>query len=210
MMAVHHTAGSSNSRRDSRRGTGNRSCIGCGERVEPERRHELIRLVVVDGQAMVDLAARAPGRGAWIHPLLRCLARAERGLSKAARTRVAVDVAALSRNIELAANERVRVLLGVGRRSGKAVAGTTQVEDAWRAGKVALVMVASDAAHAGRINAVRQAEALTWGDKQSLGELFGRSELGVIAICDHALAEGVALAVRRSALAQDAREKCDG
>lgn len=201
-MAVHH-----DSPQRSRRGTGNRSCVGCGERVEPARRRELIRLVVVDGDVLVDLAGKAPGRGAWIHPLPRCLARAERGLSKATRAHVAVDVAKLNASIEQAANGRVRTLLGVGLRSGKAVAGATQVEDAWRAGNVALVLVASDAGAAGRISAARQAETITWGDKQSLGELFGRSELGVIAVCDHALAEGVALAVHLSAVSQGSQEK---
>src|SRR6476619_2607839 len=52
-----------------------RTCIGCRVR---ERSVVLLRVVAVDGVVIPDLRRRLPGRGAWLHPDLRCLAAAER------------------------------------------------------------------------------------------------------------------------------------
>ncbi|PJI94406.1 hypothetical protein CLV34_0242 [Luteimicrobium subarcticum] len=55
-----------------------RTCIGCRERVP---RSDLVRLVVRQDGApalVVDAACRMPGRGAWLHPRVRCLELAER------------------------------------------------------------------------------------------------------------------------------------
>ena len=52
-----------------------RTCVGCREKGD---RSELLR-VVVDGTDLVpDTAARLPGRGAWVHRNLDCLALAVR------------------------------------------------------------------------------------------------------------------------------------
>jgi predicted RNA-binding protein YlxR (DUF448 family) len=51
-----------------------RTCVGCRERAA---KHELLRVVVGDrgsGREVVpDPAARAPGRGAHLHPTTECL-----------------------------------------------------------------------------------------------------------------------------------------
>ncbi|MCL2455176.1 MAG: YlxR family protein [Micrococcales bacterium] len=57
-----------------------RTCVGCRARGS---RSSLLRVVLVidaTGSAalMLDEAARLPGRGAWLHPDLDCLALAER------------------------------------------------------------------------------------------------------------------------------------
>ncbi|MDP9417847.1 MAG: YlxR family protein [Actinomycetota bacterium] len=56
-----------------------RTCVGCRGRGS---RLDLLRVVVgrVDGQVRVvpDPRHRLPGRGAWLHPDLRCLELAER------------------------------------------------------------------------------------------------------------------------------------
>jgi predicted RNA-binding protein YlxR (DUF448 family) len=39
---------------------------------------ELLRVAVVDGALVLDLRRRMMGRGAWIHPDLDCLSKAER------------------------------------------------------------------------------------------------------------------------------------
>ena len=52
-----------------------RTCVGCRERAS---RADLLR-VVADGDRLVpDLARRLPGRGASVHPDLRCVELAER------------------------------------------------------------------------------------------------------------------------------------
>jgi uncharacterized protein len=38
----------------------------------------LLRIVARDGRAVVDAAARLPGRGAWVHPVSECIQNAIR------------------------------------------------------------------------------------------------------------------------------------
>jgi uncharacterized protein len=52
-----------------------RTCTGCGERAA---RTELIRVVAAGGEIVPDTASRLPGRGAYLHPRLACLERAQR------------------------------------------------------------------------------------------------------------------------------------
>jgi uncharacterized protein len=52
-----------------------RTCVGCRLRAVTG---ELLRLAVVDGDLVLDLRRRVAGRGAWLHPDLDCLAKAER------------------------------------------------------------------------------------------------------------------------------------
>jgi predicted RNA-binding protein YlxR (DUF448 family) len=52
-----------------------RTCIGCGERAA---RTELIRVVAAGNEIVPDAASRLPGRGAYLHPRLACLERAQR------------------------------------------------------------------------------------------------------------------------------------
>jgi hypothetical protein len=52
-----------------------RTCIGCGERAA---KTELIRVVAAGDEIVPDAASRLPGRGAYLHPRLACLERAQR------------------------------------------------------------------------------------------------------------------------------------
>ncbi|MDU0348531.1 YlxR family protein [Actinomyces sp. MRS3W] len=53
-----------------------RTCIGCRSKAP---RAQLLRLALTDsGELTVDVRALMPGRGAWIHPDLDCVALAER------------------------------------------------------------------------------------------------------------------------------------
>lgn len=52
-----------------------RTCVGCRVRAADKK---LLRVVLVDGDAFPDPRRRMPGRGAWIHPDLGCLALAEK------------------------------------------------------------------------------------------------------------------------------------
>lgn len=66
--------------------------MGCRARTADT---ELLRVVLADGELIPDPRRRAPGRGAWIHPLPECLAKAEkrRAFPRALRAKgdVAVD-----------------------------------------------------------------------------------------------------------------------
>ena len=46
-----------------------RTCLGCRERAD---KFLLVRVVARDGEAVVDVSATLPGRGAWVHPIIRC------------------------------------------------------------------------------------------------------------------------------------------
>ncbi|WP_084543726.1 YlxR family protein [Boudabousia marimammalium] len=52
-----------------------RMCVGCRQADGVSR---LLRLVVHDGVLIVDRKRTLPGRGAWIHPRLECVAKAEK------------------------------------------------------------------------------------------------------------------------------------
>ncbi|HZU57780.1 MAG TPA: YlxR family protein [Actinocrinis sp.] len=57
------------------RGAPTRTCVGCRVRDAQER---LLRLVAGEGEVLPDPRRRLPGRGAYLHPRLACLALAER------------------------------------------------------------------------------------------------------------------------------------
>lgn len=59
-----------------------RTCLGCRARTEPAH---LVRIVGVDGAAVVDPDRRLPGRGAWVHPSQQCAERALRAIPRALR-----------------------------------------------------------------------------------------------------------------------------
>src|SRR5687768_9253389 len=52
-----------------------RTCVGCRARAA---KSELLRVVAVDGDAVIDVRGRLPGRGAHLHPDPGCLALAVR------------------------------------------------------------------------------------------------------------------------------------
>ncbi|HVE63528.1 MAG TPA: YlxR family protein [Mycobacteriales bacterium] len=52
-----------------------RTCVGCRVRAP---KSELLRVVAVDGDAVIDAGRRLPGRGAHLHPDPGCLALALR------------------------------------------------------------------------------------------------------------------------------------
>ena len=57
------------------RGAPTRTCVGCRVRETQDR---LLRLVAGEGEVLPDPRRRLPGRGAYLHPRLACLALAER------------------------------------------------------------------------------------------------------------------------------------
>jgi predicted RNA-binding protein YlxR (DUF448 family) len=64
-----------------------RTCLGCRQRAP---RSSLVRVVARDGRAVVDTAARLPGRGAWVHPVSGCVQNAvnRKAFGRALRTTV--------------------------------------------------------------------------------------------------------------------------
>ena len=76
-----------------------RTCVGCRARAEAG---ELLRVVLVDGDLALDLRRRAAGRGAWLHPEVSCLDKAERrrAFARALRVPGPLDTGSLRRDLE--------------------------------------------------------------------------------------------------------------
>ena len=69
-----------------------RTCVGCGEST---CKKELLRIVrTTDGKVKIDLSGRAPGRGAYICPDIKCLSRAKtkKTLEKALKINVSSEI----------------------------------------------------------------------------------------------------------------------
>ena len=167
-----------------------RRCIVSGESGLPET---MLRFVVgPDDDVVPDLARRLPGRGMWVaaHRDLVARAVARQHFSRAARRAVRAD-ADLAERVERLMFERVLDLVGLARRAGRAVAGMAKVEQQVRLGRVALVVVASDAGADGRkqLGGLTQ---VTFADAASLGAIFGRDSAVYVAIADERTGPGFA------------------
>jgi uncharacterized protein len=174
-----------------------RTCVGCREVDAPER---LVRLVLgPEGQLVPDLAGRAFGRGAWVHPSPVCLAKAApRGFRKSFRSEVSTSVMELWSSLRAAADRRIEGLVVAASRAGKLAVGSTAAREAFEAGRAHLILVATDAraaADAGWVHdAVRRGLAFGWGDKAALGRATRRDEVGVAAVLDDRIAKALSFA----------------
>jgi uncharacterized protein len=113
---------------------------------------ELLRFVVGPvGRLIVDLAERLPGRGLWLTPHRDIVESAvAKGLfAKAAGQRVVVP-GELADDVERLLRQRCLALLGLARRAGQLRTGFEKVRDDLKAGRVALLLAASDGAADGR------------------------------------------------------------
>jgi predicted RNA-binding protein YlxR (DUF448 family) len=171
-----------------------RTCAGCRTVTDPG---ELVRAVLgPSGEAVPDLSGSGFGRGAWVHPHPDCLEKAlPRGFSKSMKNGVHTSVAEFSAALRAQAERRAYSLIGAAFRARKAAAGSTAVRDAFTAGRVALVLIASDARAAAEtpwVDAlVKSGKARGFGSKELLGRAIGRPDTGVIAILDEGISSAL-------------------
>ena len=142
----------------------------------------LVRFVVgPDGAVVPDVAARLPGRGLWLTARRDIVetAVAKRLFGRAAREPVTVS-GDLADRVEHLLRRRCGDLIGLARRSGKAVAGYEKVRSALRDGEAAVLLAAADGGENGR-EKVRAAgpdlplvDVLTAAE---LGAAFGREHV---------------------------------
>ena len=76
-----------------------RTCLGCRQR---DTRSSLVRLVVRNGDVVVDAGASLPGRGAWVHPRIDCIESSlkRRAFGRALGFDGAVDAEALRTTLD--------------------------------------------------------------------------------------------------------------
>lgn len=180
-----------------------RTCAGCRSR---DARDALLRFAIrADEPRLVpDPQRRLPGRGVSVHPTRRCVEAAVRkgGLARALRAPVGVSPEALCALAASRYAERVRGLLLAASRHKVLALGTGAVRDAIRQRVAQLVLVASDAA--GRREEIEAAaerldhRVVVFGTKAGLGAVFGRAELGVLAVLDAGIAREVAATAARA------------
>jgi predicted RNA-binding protein YlxR (DUF448 family)/ribosomal protein L30E len=176
-----------------------RTCVGCRQATDPET---VIRWVLApDGTVVPDLARRAHGRGAWVHPRPECLRdAARRGLARSFRSPVRTSHAELVSLLRVAAERRVSGLLAAAYRARKMEIGSDAVAEALDRRAAELVIVACDARAAAETRAVRGAVAAglvrAWGNKEAVGRACGRAEVGVVAVLDAGLAQALSTALQ--------------
>ncbi len=174
----------------------------------------MVRFVLgPDRELVPDLEGRLPGRGMWLSARADVLERAVRrgAFSRAARGAVHVPLD-LRVRIEDGLRRRIRDLVGIARRSGQAVSGWDSVREWLRAGKVGLLVEASDGSPAERDRLVggRPLPLVAPLPAEVLGGVFGRDRAVHVAVAPGRLAETIAAeAARLSGLAA-AKDRVSG
>jgi uncharacterized protein len=126
-----------------------RRCIATMERRPPG---EMIRFVLApDGAVTPDLAARLPGRGAWVTASREALATAvKRGAFARAFKAPAKAAPDLVATVESLLSKRALDMLGLAKRTGDLILGFEMVRDQIRSARPACLIEAADGAADGR------------------------------------------------------------
>jgi len=177
-----------------------RRCLVTRESLPKER---MLRFVLgLDRELVPDLAGKLPGRGMWLSARADVLERAtKRGaFAKAARGTVHLppDLAA---RIEDGLRARIRDLVGFARRGGQAICGRESVREWMRAGRVGLLVEASDGSPAERARMVGGWDLPVAAPLPAsvLGGIFGRDHAVHVAIAPGRLADAIAVEAARLA-----------
>lgn len=180
-------------------GAAERRCIVTGATLP---REALIRFVAgPDGRVWPDLQEKLPGRGFWVSCVAEHLETAIRKklFAKAARTALRADETLLEQVRDQLAC-RLQQLLGLARRSGALVTGFAQVEPAIAHGKIALLLIATDAGADGRAKLAAKlppAQILSPLASQQLGPPLGHDYLVYVGLPPGPFTAQVAQAARR-------------
>jgi predicted RNA-binding protein YlxR (DUF448 family) len=161
-----------------------------GQRRERERRcivsHEsesganLVRFALSpDGVVTPDVAAKLPGRGAWVRADRASIEQAAKkgAFARAFKTQVKVPEG-LADSVEALLARRCLDMLGMARRAGAIAAGATQVEAAIRSKPVPVLIEAADGAEEGREKLMSLHIGL-WGRPPAAVGSFDAADLGV-------------------------------
>jgi uncharacterized protein len=173
-----------------------RRCIVTREALPKE---QMLRFVVDPaGSVVPDVGCVLPGRGLWLRADRDIVGQAVRKnlFARAARRTVTVP-ADLAGQVERLLARRCLDLLGLARRAGQAVAGFEPVQAWLAAGRVGVLLAASDGAADGR-RKLRAAGRRPGGRDLDPVELFTGAELGAALGRDGAVAH-VAVAQGRIA-----------
>jgi uncharacterized protein len=131
-----------------------RRCILTGD---TSARDGLVRLAISpDGLVLPDVAAKAPGRGAWIGVTRSALETAiadghlRKALMRAFKGAPLTIPEDLAERVEAALTRHFCDRLGLELRSGNIVMGSARIEEQARSGRIAILLHASDSSEDGR------------------------------------------------------------
>lgn len=178
-----------------------RRCVVTRER---EYRARMIRFVVAPDRTVVpDLHAKLPGRGIWLSARRNVLetARTRGAFARAAKGSVLVPED-LAVRVEAGLLRRVTELLGLTRRAGQAVCGFQKARERLQAGRIALVVQASDGSGEERsrfLSGVKDVPVVAPLPAAALGAVFGRDHVVHVVIAHGRLAEALAIETERLA-----------
>jgi ribosomal protein L7Ae-like RNA K-turn-binding protein len=149
-----------------------------------------------EGELLFDLAGRAFGRGAWLHPLASCFLKRS----------VGADAGALAAAFRQAAGRRALGLIGAARRAHHLEAGSSAVSEAAARGRVELVVVATDARAAANQAflepLVATGKAQAFGTKAQFGACLARPETALLAVTDARFAREIRKAIEWTQLSE--------
>jgi predicted RNA-binding protein YlxR (DUF448 family) len=170
-----------------------RRCIVTRESLPKE---DMLRFVVGPEKNLVpDLAGRLPGRGMWLKAAPGLL---EQALKKGAFHRAAKAQVKLPENFAavLASmlEQRLIDMLGMARRAGESVAGWQKVQEWLVAGRVGLLVEATDGSPAERARLIggHTMPVVLALPSEVLGRVFGRGGAVHVAVAKGRLAEAIA------------------
>jgi len=164
--------------------TGERRCLISGKTLPKD---DLIRFVIdPNGNVVPDLAQKLPGRGLWVKADSSAITEAaKKGLfAKAAKTS-AKAAPNLAEQVISLLRARCLSLIGLAKSAGATVLGETQVAEALRTQKLALLLLADDASsEPGHLNNVPVCRLFARGE---LGAALGYAQIVYAGIKPHGL-----------------------
>jgi predicted RNA-binding protein YlxR (DUF448 family) len=166
-------------------------------------RETMLRFVAGPDQKIVfDAAATLPGRGLWLSARADVITSAlKRGVfARAAKQQVKIPEN-LRDLVEAGLKRRMTELLGLARRGGNAISGFEKAREWLAAGKVGLVVQASDgsAEERARFTGGRDVKAITALSAAALGKVFGRDNAVHVVIASGKLARMIEVEADRLA-----------
>lgn len=185
------------------RRTAERSCVAC--RAKGEQKQFIRYVLGPANQLAVDYRNRLPGRGAYTCFTKECLGKALKngGFSRAFRKEISqLSQGDLLNSVQAAIGQRILGLLGVARKAGAVISGTSQLQAAFGRQEIRYLMIAEDAAAGSVEKITRQAEQenvqwVRFSSQELLGQIAGRENRNCIGIKDKQFAELLAFEANR-------------
>lgn len=180
-----------------------RTCITCRMKGDAK---QLIRYVAGPGRKIViDYRHRLPGRGAYTCMTRQCLVDAvqKKSFNRALRLGDGeIDQAELLESLSRAVSQRIVGLIGIARKAGSTVTGTSMLQTVIARGEICFLIVAEDAAEGsvGKMTRLADQYGVVWArfsTQDLLGQIAGRESRNCVGIKDKQFAEILALEINR-------------